>query len=572
MARAKKTRAKRKAKPTKKCAKKNIKKAVRKTAKKAARKTTKKRRKASKRAPKKEPVRHATAEDMARQQREISVAEFFTKNRHLLGFDNPRKALLTTIKEGVDNSLDACEEAGVLPAVKVIIAPSKAEDRFVVAIQDNGPGILKKQVPMIFAKLLYGSKFHRLKMSRGQQGIGISAAGMYGQLTTGKPISITSKTARSQPAHHYELEIDTKRNEPRIIVDETVDWPVEHGTEVQIELEAKFQRGRQSVEEYLEQTAIANPHVSLEFVTPDGETKWYKRVSDQLPVQTKEIKPHPYGVELGVLIKMLHDTKARTLQSFLQSDFSRISSRVARMICEQANVAERSRPSRIARQQADSLFKAINQTKIMNPPTDCLGPIGEELISAGLKKQIDADFYTAVTRPPAVYRGNPFQIEAGLAYGGSLPGDGLARILRYANRVPLLYQQSACAITRSVLATAWRSYGLQQSAGALPAGPLVIMVHMASVWVPFTSESKEAIAHYPEIIKQMRLALQECGRKLSVFVRRRRKAAESERKKAYIQRYIPHIAIALREILTLSDRQERTMVRQLTDLLERTRS
>ena len=572
MARAKKTRAKRKAKPTKKCAKKNIKKAVRKTAKKAARKTTKKRRKASKRAPKKEPVRHATAEDMARQQREISVAEFFTKNRHLLGFDNPRKALLTTIKEGVDNSLDACEEAGVLPAVKVIIAPSKAEDRFVVAIQDNGPGILKKQVPMIFAKLLYGSKFHRLKMSRGQQGIGISAAGMYGQLTTGKPISITSKTARSQPAHHYELEIDTKRNEPRIIVDETVDWPVEHGTEVQIELEAKFQRGRQSVEEYLEQTAIANPHVSLEFVTPDGETKWYKRVSDQLPVQTKEIKPHPYGVELGVLIKMLHDTKARTLQSFLQSDFSRISSQVARMICEQANVAERSRPSRIARQQADSLFKAIRQTKIMNPPTDCLGPIGQELILAGLKKQIDADFYTAVTRPPAVYRGNPFQIEAGLAYGGSLPGDGLARILRYANRVPLLYQQSACAITRSVLATAWRSYGLQQSAGALPAGPLVIMVHMASVWVPFTSESKEAIAHYPEIIKQMRLALQECGRKLSVFVRRRRKAAESERKKAYIQRYIPHIAIALREILTLSDRQERTMVRQLTDLLERTRS
>ena len=572
MARAKKTRAKRKAKPTKKCAKKNIKKAVRKTAKKAARKTTKKRRKASKRAPKKEPVRHATAEDMARQQREISVAEFFTKNRHLLGFDNPRKALLTTIKEGVDNSLDACEEAGVLPAVKVIIAPSKAEDRFVVAIQDNGPGILKKQVPMIFAKLLYGSKFHRLKMSRGQQGIGISAAGMYGQLTTGKPISITSKTARSQPAHHYELEIDTKRNEPRIIVDETVDWPVEHGTEVQIELEAKFQRGRQSVEEYLEQTAIANPHVSLEFVTPDGETKRYKRVSDQLPVQTKEIKPHPYGVELGMLIKMLHDTKARTLQSFLQSDFSRISSRVARMICEQANVAERSRPSRIARQQADSLFKAIRQTKIMNPPTDCLGPIGQELILAGLKKQIDADFYTAVTRPPAVYRGNPFQIEAGLAYGGSLPGEGLARILRYANRVPLLYQQSACAITRSVLATAWRSYGLQQSAGALPAGPLVIMVHMASVWVPFTSESKEAIAHYPEIIKQMRLALQECGRKLSVFVRRRRKAAESERKKAYIQRYIPHIAIALREILTLSDRQERTMVRQLTDLLERTRS
>jgi len=560
---------------------------VKKTTKKVAEKTVKKARRVSMRrgpeiqeeteeaveqASEKERSGHSTAEDMAKRQREISVAEFFMKNRHLLGFDNPRKALLTTIKEGVDNSLDACEEAGILPEIRVVIASCKEENRFRVTIEDNGPGILKKQIPKIFAKLLYGSKFHRLKMSRGQQGIGISAAGMYGQLTTGKPIAITSKTARNQPAHHYELEIDAKKNEPRIIVEEAVEWEVPRGTKVEIELEAKFQKGRQSVEEYLEQTVIANPHVTLHLVTPDGETKVYKRVSDKLPDHTKEIKPHPYGVELGVLIKMLHDTKARTVQSFLHTDFSRVSMRVAKMICEQAKVSERARPSRIARQEADNLFKAINQTKIMNPPTDCLAPIGDELILAGLKKQIEADFYTAVTRPPAVYRGNPFQIEAGLAYGGSLPGDGLASVLRYANRVPLLYQQSACAITRSVLTTGWRNYALQQSSGALPTGPLVIMVHMASVWVPFTSESKEAVAHYPEIIKEVRLALQECGRRLSVFLRRRRKAAESERKMAYIHKYIPHIAIALREMLQLTDRQEKTLVKQLTDVLERSRS
>ncbi len=574
-ARKKRAKSKSKTKAAKKAGKKK-----RHTSKKAKPKTKKAGSKAVKKAakdvveetPEKDQPRHSTAEDMAQRQREISVAEFFTKNRHLLGFDNPRKALLTTIKEGVDNSLDACEEAGILPEVRVIVVHSKEEDRFRVTIEDNGPGILKKQIPFIFAKLLYGSKFHRLKMSRGQQGIGISAAGMYGQLTTGKPISITSKTSRNKPAHYYELEIDTKKNEPRIILDETVEWPVQRGTRVEIELEAKFQKGRQSVEEYLEQTAIANPHVSLQFVTPDGEKKKYKRVSDQLPVQTREIKPHPYGVELGVLIKMLHDTKARTLQSFLHSEFSRVSNRVAKVICERAKVSERSRPSRIARQEADNLFKAINQTKIMNPRTDCLSPIGEELILAGLKKQIKADFFTAVTRPPVVYRGNPFQIEAGLAYGGSVPVEGLARMLRYANRVPLLYQQSACAITRSVLSTAWRNYALQQSAGALPTGPLVIMVHMASVWVPFTSESKEAVAHYPEIIKEVRLALQECGRKLAKFVRRRRKAVESERKKAFIQQYIPHIAIALREMLELSDRQEKTMVKQLTDVLERSRS
>jgi DNA topoisomerase-6 subunit B len=521
---------------------------------------------------KKEPPRPATAEDMARRQREISVAEFFTKNRHLLGFDNPRKALLTTIKEGVDNSLDACEEAGILPDIKVVIAPGSAEDRFRVTIEDNGPGIVKAQIPRIFAKLLYGSKFHRLKMSRGQQGIGISAAGMYGQLTTGKPTVITSKTSRHKPAHHYELEIDTQKNEPRILVDDAIEWPVERGTRVEIELEAKYQKGRQSVEDYLEQTAIANPHISLQLITPDGETLDCRRAADQLPVATREIKPHPYGVELGMLIKMLHDTRATTLQSFLHSDFSRVSMRVAKQICEQAKLYERARPSRIARQEADSLFQAINQTKIMNPPTDCLSPIGEDLIQAGLQKQIEADFYTAVTRPPAVYRGNPFLIEAGLAYGGSLPADGLARLLRYANRVPLLYQQAACATTRSVLTTGWRNYALSQAAGALPVGPLVILVHMASVWVPFTSESKEAIAHYPEIIKEIRLALQECGRRLSVFLRRRRKAAESERKKAYVQKYIPHIAIALREMLRLSDSQEKTLVGQLTDVLERSRS
>ena len=597
MTKVKKTRAKSKTKAAKKAVKK-VRRASKKTktrTKKTGSRAVKKARRASKKTkprtkkkgsraakrgakevveetPGKEQPGHSTAEDMALRQREISVAEFFMKNRHLLGFDNPRKALLTTIKEGVDNSLDACEEAGVLPEVRIIIAPAKEENRFQVTIEDNGPGILKKQIPKIFAKLLYGSKFHRLKMSRGQQGIGISAAGMYGQLTTGKPIAITSKLSRNLPAHHYKLEIDAKKNEPRIIVDETVKWPVQRGTKVEIELEAKFQKGRQSVEEYLEQTAIANPHVSLRFVTPDGETKVYKRVSKQLPEQTREIKPHPYGVELGVLIKMLHDTNSRTLQSFLHSDFSRVSSRVAKIICEKAKVSERSRPPRIARQEADHLHKAINQTRIMNPPTDCLSPIGDELILAGLKKQIKADFFTAVTRPPAVYRGNPFQIEAGLAYGGSLKADGLARMLRYANRVPLLYQQSACAITRSVINTSWRNYALQQSAGALPTGPLVILVHMASVWVPFTSESKEAIAHYPEIIREIRLALQDCGRKLAKFVRRRRKAVASERKKAFIQKYIPHIAIALREMLELSDRQEKTMVRQLTDVLERSRS
>ncbi|MBM4083638.1 MAG: DNA topoisomerase VI subunit B [Planctomycetes bacterium] len=512
------------------------------------------------------------AEELAKLQREISIAEFFTKNRHLLGFDNPRKALLTTIKEGVDNSLDACEEARILPEVKVAVAQTNGADRFKVTIEDNGPGIVKAQIPRIFAKLLYGSKFHRLKMSRGQQGIGISAAGLYGQLTTGKPICITSKIAPNKPAHYYQLQIDTQHNEPHIIKDEEVKWDHKQGTKVEIELEAKYQKGKGSIDDYLEQTAIANPHTTLIYVTPEGEERKFQRAIPQLPVEPKEIKPHPYGIELGMLIKMLQSTSASTLQGFLCRDFSRVSPRIAKEICDRAKVYDRARPSRIARQEADNLLQSIRSTKIMNPPTNCLSPIGEEQLIKGLKKQIEAEFYAATSRAPSVYRGNPFQVEAAIAYGGGLSEEGFVRLLRFANRVPLLYQQSACAMTRSVATTDWRNYGLQQSEGSLPTGPVTIMVHVASVWVPFTSESKEAIAHYPEIIKETRLALQECGRQLGNYLRRKRRAAEEERKKNYIALYIPHIAAALREILEFSEREEQKVATNLRFILDRSRA
>ena len=277
----------------------------------------------------KKPVRRrrrATAESMAAGQRDISVSEFFAKNRHLLGFDNPRKALLTTVKEAVDNALDACEEAAILPEIWVHIEATKP-GRFKVGIQDNGPGILKKQIPLIFGKLLYGSKFHRLRMSRGQQGIGISAAGMYGLLTTGKPVKIMSKVSVRKPAHYYEIQIDTKRNQPEIVNGrgEGVDIPPgqrgaktidkhgiewneqDHGTRVTIELEAKYQRGRGSVDEYLEQTAIANPHVVAPLRRSRGQrARPTQRVAEVCcRHEPKEIKPHPYGVELGRLVGMM---------------------------------------------------------------------------------------------------------------------------------------------------------------------------------------------------------------------------------------------------------------------------
>jgi len=524
----------------------------------------------TKTAPKRKTKR--TAEQMAAQQREISVSEFFTKNRHLLGFDNPRKALLTAVREGVDNALDACEEAGILPEVRVAIRQiENIDDRFKVIIEDNGPGIMPAQVPRIFAKLLYGSKFHRLKMSRGQQGIGISAAGMYGQLTTGKPTRIVSRTSAKKPAYQCELQLHTRTNEPTIVKDGEVEWDREHGTRVEIELEGRYSRGRQSVEEYLHQVSIANPHVTLTFEAPGDLPVQLKRATNELPREPREIKPHPYGIEIGVLIRMLHATRAKRLSAFLRQDFSRVSPRAATDICEHAGLKEKTRPARIAKSEAENLHKALQEARLMKPPTDCVVPIGAELLLKGLKRGVEASFYHTVTRPPSVYRGNPFQIEAGIAYGGDLSSDQPCRVMRLANRVPLLYQQSACAVTRSVSGTGWRGYGIQQSNGQLPSAPMIIVVHIASVWVPFTSESKEAIAHYPEILKEIKLALQECGRHLARFVRRRRREADAEKKRKYIERYIPHIGLALKEILTLSDRQEQRVVTSLEDILEKSR-
>ncbi len=506
----------------------------------------------------------ATAESLSKGQREISVSEFFAKNRHLLGFDNKRKALLTTVKEAVDNSLDACEEAGILPDIFVQVEQVE-EERFRVIVRDNGPGIVKQQIPNIFGKLLYGSKFHRLRMSRGQQGIGISAAGMYGLLTTGKSLKVISRTGAKKPAHAFEIQIDTKKNEPTIVKDDTVDveWP--HGTQVEIELVASYAKGRQSVDEYVELTAIANPHARFEFVGPAGDRAEFPRTVNELPEQPHEIKPHPHGIELGVLIRLLQETKSHWLTGFLHSEFCRVGPQAAEEICKLAKLNTRANPRRIAKHEAETLYKAIQQTKLMAPPTNCLVPIGAQQILSGLLKGVKAEFYTASTRPPAVYRGNPFEIEVGLAFGGDLgpaPADEnappappnekqesvQAKIIRFANRVPLQYQQSACCIYKSVLDTDWRRYGIAQPGGGIPAAPMVVMVHMASVWVPFTSESKEAIADYDEIRKEIKLAMQDCGRKLQAFINRRKKQRYEGERRSIFERYIGEVVMACNSI------------------------
>jgi DNA topoisomerase-6 subunit B len=535
---------------------------------------------------------------MAARQREISVSEFFLKNRHLLGFDTPSKALVTSVKEAVDNALDACEEAGILPEIRVEVKGRSGKCR--VAVEDNGPGIVESQIARIFGKLLYGSRFHKLSQSRGQQGMGISAAGMYAQLTVGKPTHIVSRIKGEQLASELYVSIDTARNRPDIHKKRRLKWDRLHGTRVEIEMEGQYQKGPHSIGAYLKQTAIANPHVTLIYDDPGGQQIRFERTVRKLPPRPREIKPHPHGIELGRLIQMLSNTKSPTLLRFLVDEFSSVGAKTARNVIDMARrrLSARSYPKHVARAQAAALHKAFLTTHILPPRTDCIVPIGQRRLLEGLRKELDADFYTVTTRPAAVYRGNPFQVEVALAYGrrgedierdkrghlhkveahASSAADPLVagknepvRLLRFANRVPLLYQQSGCAITKAVLQTNWHGYGLIHPRGALPVAPMAILVHVASVWVPYTSESKEAIQPYPDILKEIRLGLQHCGRELAHYLRRKTELRREYDRRTYIEKYLPHIGIALQEILALGDDERDACVRRLDDVLHKKR-
>lgn len=540
---------------------------------------------------------------MAHRQREISISEFFLKNRHLLGFDTPAKALVTAVKEAVDNALDACEEAGILPEISVEVSDRYGKSK--VVVEDNGPGIVEDQIARIFGKLLYGSKFHKLSQSRGQQGMGISAAGMYGQLTMGKPLHIISRVKGDKLASEMYVSIDTAKNRPDIHKKKQLKWDRPHGTRVEMEMEGHHQTGPHSVETYLKQTAIANPHLAITYRNPKSEVIRFEPSTRMLPKRPFEIKPHPYGIELGRLIQMLNSTTSRTLLGFLVEEFSCVGKKTALSIVELARkhsdrkLSDRSHPRHIAHAQAAALHKAIQNTRVLAPRTDCIVPIGEDRLLAGLRKELAADFFTVVTRPAAAYRGNPFQVEVALAYarpgGGDVEVDAgghmrkratqdepagehliaqkdePVRLLRFANRVPLLYQQSGCAITKAVIQTNWRTYGLHQPKGALPVAPMAILVHVASVWVPYTSESKEAIEPYPEILKEIKLGLQQCARRLAQYLRHETQIHEEYDRRIYIEKYLPQIGVALQEILALSDSERDLTVRKLDDTLHQSR-
>lgn len=484
------------------------------------------------------------AEELARQQRSISVAEFFERNKHLLGFDSPTRGIITTIKEAVDNSLDACEEARVLPDIFIAIR-RQSGDVFRIIVEDNGPGIVPRQIPFVFGKLLYGSRFHQIRQSRGQQGIGISAAVLYAQLTTGIPTVVISRTGPDIPAVRFELQIDVATNEPSIISQQEIDWDRTHGTRIQIEFRSSLAAKKRLIE-YLKYTSVVNPHARLSLEL-DDETILFDRVSDEVIACSQAILPHPHGIEIGQLRRMLGSASGK-LEEFLSGHFSRVGSRTAREICTRAGLSGDREAGSLTPDEQKRLIDAMQEVKVPAPPvTQCLSPIGEDLITRSLEKEFQMDFVRARTRPGSVFSGHPFIVEAAIGYGGKLPAEGNAQILRFANRVPLIYQQGACAITQAIAGITWKNYAIPQA--GLPTGPLLILVHVASTNVPFTSESKDAIAGIPEIEREIVLALQDLGRDLKLFLSRRDRNRLQEDRARAVCAILPDLAAKVAEIV-----------------------
>lgn len=584
------------------------------------------------------------AEELAKNQRAISVTEFFEKNRHLLGFDNKQKALLTCVKEAVDNSIDACEELGhiqerrkeavSLPEVTVEVkamsenyqllsdkrnvaqlmlqknvytvlykgrnetkqmrggkASFKFDDQeftvnensgklsvllngvalglkrtapiFRITVRDNGPGILASKIPDIFGRMLYGSKFQSMKQGRGQQGIGVHSAVLYSQLTTGKPTTIISKIKSQKKATMMKVQINITKNEPEVIERGEADFPYEHGTQIELEIEGLYQAGSKGIDEYIRRTSLVNPATTIFYVNPNGDKITYKRVTDHLPKEPVSIKPHPQGLEIGIFMRILKNSTERTLISTLEHELSRVSRAVADSVVKSVGIDPKTKPIDVSREQANSILKALQAMSLMRPQTDCLSPIGEQELEKRLKLEFKPEYVKAIERKPEVYRGMPFQIEAAVAYGGEIKGEK-ATLLRYANKIPLLFDSASCAITQSFLGVDYSRYGIKVE-NKVPIGNMVFLIHMASVWVPYTNEGKTAIASYPIITKEIKLALQELVRDMSRFLGKKHRSSLFQERINLFDKYGLELAFSLSKLTGVEEKKIKARIESLLE-------
>ncbi|MCX8158219.1 MAG: DNA topoisomerase VI subunit B [Candidatus Diapherotrites archaeon] len=500
-----------------------------------------------------------SAEELAKEFKEHSVAEFFKKNRQMLGLTGKIKTLTVIIHEYVSNSLDACEEAKILPDIEVQVK-ELGEEHYEVMVKDNGPGLTKETVGKALGQLLAGTKFHRLIQQRGQQGIGASGCTLLSLITTGKPIQVISGT--SKDVFKCELTIDPKKNEPKIISIEDLDKKY-RGLAIKAQFkEIKYQRSDQGPLEYLRRTAIANPHAKITFTEPDGTVTVFERSSHEIPKRPQPIKPHPKGATVDELLTLAKHTKARKISSFLKEEFDRIGDKAIEDISKLVHFDLNCDPKSLTWEQAEEIIKAFRKIDFIAPRLDALIPIGEERIKKSIKAIVEPEFIEVVERKPAVYRGGfPFCVEVGVAFGGNagrLAGKDeegkpiwKAEIMRFANRTPLLFDSGGCALTQAVQSIDWKRYGIKDFDNS----PITIFIHLLSVHIPYTGAGKQAVSPEEEIMEEIRLALMEAGRKIYRFIGYQRRMAEREAKRKMYYKYATEVASAL-SVLTNKDKKE----------------
>lgn len=486
-----------------------------------------------------------------------STAEYFAKNLQQVGFSSPTKAVLTTLKEAVDNSLDACEQSGILPEITVVIkkkgtGSQKNTDLVEIVVEDNGPGLEADDLTKVFGEYLASSKFGRGQCSRGQQGIGISAATTWAQLTNAKGVVVTSKTNRMRKAIRATVNVDIKGNKGVLKNKEAFEWKKENGIKVEFRIDGRVQlNGDGGIITYLEGTALLNPHLSLNYKLLDADMVNTPRVTEEIPQVPPPVNPHPHTMKLGEFMTHAHLYSGLQVTKWLKSGFSRVSDKIVK------DFVKSGLPKSVLKKQVKALtqddfkkaYQAIQNTDLMAPSTRSVLTIGEEALAKSIYRMGEIDFFSVVTRKPKICDFKPVVIEVAIArFLNTKESDSPVRVLRFANRVPLQFDKGACAVTKAIESVSWRPYGLSQPKGSVPQGPYVFAVSVVSPFIKFKNASKETIDSSDELVEEIRRALMQAGQKLSRHIKRESKAADLERKIQHIEKFGPILVQTLGRI------------------------
>lgn len=446
--------------------------------------------------------------------RSIDKTEFFWHNPQMLGFSNPTRATVMVVKEILDNALDACEDIGVLPDIKLKLTANN--NIFSLEALDNGSGIPnpKHNVPRVFGEILYGSKFNVYKQSRGQQGIGVSAAFLWSQKTVGEPVKVITKPHTDQHAHEFLLTTKGKGKIKVLSYKTTNNFPTDHGTYINLKFHGSW-RSKHHLFHYLEATAIANPEANISAVI-DTDHITYKRSVNTPPPKPQETKPHPHTADIGMIEELITKTKTRKLKNFLWDTFSSVGDNAINELSQKLSFSIDTNPKHLKKHQIRELVEALKTTKFRAPSSSCLVPLGTDRIESALLR-FSPEFCHAVTRYPVVCEGHPTIVEAGVAYGGNIKGFKLFRI---ANRVPLVYDEGNCAITEGIKIN-YKNYNIKQKDDGTPDADMILLVHVCSTHIPYGTQAKTFIAHKDIIINEIKLAVQQVMRKLSTHINKK---------------------------------------------------